>query len=293
METKAAGGGGAREYRDRLDRVVRRQTAGFAAGARVTTDTEYDALGRIARQSIPYYAAAPATRAWTTYSYDLLGRVITTTLPDYATDSNDAVTVNSVITTAYTGFTTTTTNGKGQAQAEVRNALGEVIRATDANNTPLAHAYDAWGQVIRTTTGSGAGVTVRRAYDPRGRRIRETDPDRGVTRYRYNGFDERVGKTDAVGNRHTWVYDGLGRLKTRYELPATGDPVVTDWGYDGTEHGLGQLWAVTTETRDRHTDALRHRYQRVHSYDRYGRPDREDITLTGQATYYSRQTYDG
>ena len=51
-----------------------------------------------------------------------------------------------------------------------------------AAGTPVTHRYDAWGQVVATVTGTGdAAVTVAWAYDLRGRRVKETDPNRGVT----------------------------------------------------------------------------------------------------------------
>ena len=121
---------------------------------------------------------------------------VRTELPDYVAGS-----ANSVITVSYTGLTTTT-NGKGQRQVETRNALGEVVRTADHEGTTVTHGYDAWGQVVKTTT-AGTGVTpvmVRMKYDPRGRRIETDDPDRGTWTYGYNGFDELVKQTDAVGN---------------------------------------------------------------------------------------------
>ena len=83
-ETRQAGGGVRRDYRDVLARAVRNAAQGFD-GTWIHTDTEYDFLGRVARRSEPYYAGD--TRYWTGYSYDLLGRVVRTTLPDYVAGS--------------------------------------------------------------------------------------------------------------------------------------------------------------------------------------------------------------
>ena len=76
IETRQAGGGKQWEYRDKLDRVVRTRTAGLDKDTWLLTDMEYDTLGRVARQSEPYYAGT--TPYWTTYHYDLLGRVVKT-----------------------------------------------------------------------------------------------------------------------------------------------------------------------------------------------------------------------
>ncbi len=242
---------------------------------------------------------------WTTYTYDLLGRVVKTTLPDYETDSNDAVIRNSVITTAYTGLTTTTTNGEGQRHTETRNALGEVIRATDNAGAPVTHTYDAWGQRIETATGAGDDpVRVQWTYDARGRRTAVKDPDwtpkTNTARYTYtyNGFDELITQTDRIGNEQVMTYDGLGRLLTRTDYAPDGsdsdyDPDLTGaatWTYDGAMNGLGQVQTVTDTVSG---------YTRKQDYDTHGR---ESVTTLAvetarfgsqrQKTYATRQTYD-
>ena len=194
-ETRQAGGGVRRDYRDVLAREVRRAVQGFD-GRWINTDTEYDHLGRASRRSEPYYAGESAY--WTTYQYDVLGRVTRTTLPDYVPGSGG---VDSVVTVRYAGLATTTTNGKGQRRVQTRTALGEVLRTADHAGTTVAHRYDVWGQVVHTTT-TGTGVSpvvVAMGYDGRGRRAWLDDPDRGRWEYRYNGFDELVRQTGCSG----------------------------------------------------------------------------------------------
>ena len=304
IETRQAGGGKQWEYRDKLDRVVRTRTAGLDKDTWLLADMEYDALGRVARQSEPYYAGT--TPYWTTYHYDLLGRVVKTTLPDYETDANDTVTVNSVITTAYNGFTTTTTNGKGQRQSETRNALREVMKSTDNAGTPVTHTYDAWGHVIKTTTGAGARtVSVAWEYDARGRRTAVKDPHRrrDSTRYAYtyNGFDELIAQTDRLGNEQAMTYDALGRLLTRKDYALDGyEPALVataTWTYDKAENGLGQVHTVTRQTGA--DDTACDQYCRTHSYDAQGRESVTTLTVetahqygSRLKTYTTQQTYD-
>ena len=145
---------------------------GVRTRTRYRQDFPYN-LGRVKRRSEPFYAGE--TRRWSGYTYDLLGRVVRTELPDYV-----AGRVNSVVTVAYAGRVTTTTNGKGQRQVVTRNALDEVIRTADHAGTPVTHGYDAWGQVTSTTTGTGVSAVTRRVtYDGRGRRTGMTDPEPG------------------------------------------------------------------------------------------------------------------
>ena len=136
-------------YRDVLGRAVRNSVIGFNNGKWVHTDTEYDALGGVARRSEPYYAKA-ANTYWTSFEYDLLGRVVKTVLPD------DTSTLNSEVTVTYAGLTSTTTNAKSQTQRETRNALDEVIKTRDHAGTTVTHTYNAWGQVTKTVVAARA-----------------------------------------------------------------------------------------------------------------------------------------
>ena len=286
VETRHAGGGRERVYRDVLGRTMRTRARGFG-GAWVLTDTEYDRLGRVKRRSEPFYPGE--TRRWSGYTYDLLGRVVRTELPDYVADR-----VNSVVTVAYAGRVTTTTNGKGQRQVVTRNALDEVIRTADHAGTPVTHGYDAWGQVTSTTTGTGDGAVTRRVtYDGRGRRTGMTDPDQGTWTYAYNGFDELVKQTDAIGNYQVVRYDALGRMQTRQGYAPDGTDADTEaelvssvtWRYDPT-NGRGQLASVTDTVSG---------YRRTVGYDTLGRAS---VTSTDPGTdedntYYDKQTYDG
>ena len=190
--------------------------------------------------------------------------MVRTELPDYKTGSDG---VNSVVTVSYAGRVATTTNGKAQRQVETRNALDEVIRTADHAGTAVTHSYNAWGQVTSTTT-SGTGVsavTVSMAYDARGRRTGMTDPDRGAWAYAWNGFDELVKQTDALGNYQALGYDGLGRLTTRSDYTPDGSDADTEadleatatWTYDGAGNGLGQLQTVTDGAYHAHAQLRR------------------------------------
>ena len=283
VETRQGGGGAAREYADVLGRVVRSAVRGFD-GRWVNTDTEYDSLGRVTRRSEPYYAGA-VKQYRTRVEYDLLGRVVKTVLPD------DTARLDSEITVSYAGRVMTTTNALGQRRVVVRNALDEVVRTADHLGTTVSHGYDAWGQVTRTTTGAGeSSVTVEMDYDARGRRIALRDPDRGEWTYAYNGFDELLKQTDALGNYRELGYDGLGRVRTRKDYApgptaAADDAKTADviWSYDG-RNGLGQLQLVTDSESG---------YVRYHDYDSLGRADTQTVQLGGDGSYHSKQTYDG
>jgi YD repeat-containing protein len=102
---------------DSLNREIRSRVTGFD-GVNIRKDTEYDALGRVSRVSLPYYAIG-GTPVWTTFTYDDLGRVKTQTAPDGA-----------VTTTVYNGLTVSVTNALNQTETRLKNSQGQLIRVT-------------------------------------------------------------------------------------------------------------------------------------------------------------------
>ena len=101
-------------YFDSLNREIRTEVQGFD-GTMIRKDTEFDALGRVARVSRPYYATGAPT--WTVYAHDILGR------PVMQTEANGAVTLF-----GYDGLTTTVTNALNQTETRVKNSQGQLIR---------------------------------------------------------------------------------------------------------------------------------------------------------------------
>ena len=67
-------------YFDQLDRGIASDTEGFD-GSAIRAATQYDAQGRVAQKSRPYFVSGGTPR-WTSYTYDTLGRVLTETYPD-------------------------------------------------------------------------------------------------------------------------------------------------------------------------------------------------------------------
>ncbi len=151
-----------RVYYDTLNRVVRSQTAGFdGAGAAPTLvqDTEYDALGRVARKS-NLYKLTGGTAYWASYTYDALGRVIREESPD-----PDAAGGIAVTTMSYSGLIPVVTNSKGQTKTTTKNAQGQVAQVADTQGNTVAYTYDALGQLLQTNAG---GSITTMAYNQRG-----------------------------------------------------------------------------------------------------------------------------
>ena len=284
-EVRRAGGAVEQTYYDVLARAVRTRTLGLADPDSadvdwVQTDTDYDASGRVARRTEPYYDG-DVDVYWTVFSYDLLGRITETTLPDHVAGATD-----STVTVSYDGLSTETKNAGDQVRLETRNALGEIIEVDDNLGTSVTYAYDAQGRLTGTSVDNidVTAVTTTMTYDRVGRKVSLADPDQGSWSYAYNGFDELTRQTDALGNDTRMSYDGLGRLLTRddYESGESTAAGSADWTYDTAANGLGQLASVTDGS-----------VTRTVSYDALGRPDITTTTLGDDGSYYAKQTYDG
>ncbi|MCA0899162.1 FG-GAP-like repeat-containing protein [Microbulbifer agarilyticus] len=254
-ESTGAGGAISRSYVDTLGREIRKAAKGFD-GRWVYTDVEYDQLGRVARQSTPYFQGT--SRYWTEFEYDLLGRVTRSTLPG----------VINPITASYDGFTTVTTNPKGQTKTEKKNAFGELVEVTDHLGGRITYGYDAQGN-LKTLNSHGSpsdphNIVTTLTYDIVGRKIAMDDPDKGQWSYQYTGFGELKQQTDAKGQTSSMTYDKLGRMVNRIDRRAGGSiEGNTTWTYDVASNGLGQLESVQDSVSG---------YIRIHGYDSFGRP---------------------
>ncbi|MCP4304379.1 MAG: hypothetical protein GY788_05775, partial [bacterium] len=115
--TETSGAPPATAYHDKLLREIR-ATAVALDGRLLHVDTEYDALGRVARSSVPFYDGD--TPLWTTVVYDVLGRPTLATKPD-----------NSTQTTVYNGLEQTSTNELNQTKTVRNDGLGRLVEAVD------------------------------------------------------------------------------------------------------------------------------------------------------------------
>ncbi len=223
-----------------------------------TVETDYDALGRVARVTQPYQGTAGQTNSnapATTTTYDALNRPLTITDGGGGTVSF-SYTNNDVLRTV--GPAPPNENTK-QAQYEY-NALGQLLSVceittlggnepcaqhTAANGFWTAYGYDVLNDVTAVTQVNAAnGITQSRnyQYDGLGRLISESNPeivnpandqqipisytyDTDATCGTANG--DLVKKVDAVGNTICYGYDALHRL-TSISHPSGNYAAITD-----------------------------------------------------------------
>ncbi|WP_142249226.1 RHS repeat domain-containing protein [Bradyrhizobium sp. UNPF46] len=252
-------------YFDALDREVVYDTQGFD-GSTIRVSTAYDALGRVAQTSRPYFVNG-GTPQYTSFTYDALGRALTKTKPD-----------GSVSQVSYHGLSVTKTNALGQTRATVRDSQGNIVSVTDALGKTITYAYDAFGNLTRTTDPSGNVSTA--TYDSRGAKIVDTDPDMGSWNYSYNTLGLPVSQTDAKGQTVALTYDKLDRVIQRVEPDKT-----STWTYDTAAHGIGKLASTGI------TAGAGAGYSRSVSYDALSRATQVATVIDG-ATYNMSAIYD-
>jgi RHS repeat-associated protein len=309
------------QYSDGLGRPFRslRYENHDAAKPWVTADTEYDALGRVRRVSLPYRAAAGAalfsTDRWMENAYDALGRVkATKTMPDTAT-----------VTTDYGGNSVTVTDQAGKKRRSVSDALGRLASVTEAPEVAgcqadgagctTSYTYDALGNLRKVTQGAQLRYFM---YDSLSRLVRAKNPEQGdytpdadlpaltdpVTShaqwslaYAYDANGNLRLRKDARDVKTTYGYDALNRNTTvRYAdavLGAANHTKDVNRHYDGATNGRGRFhffnWDAANNTRfDTHLA--------VDQYDSMGRPRnyRQHFLTNGAASaaYTVEYTYD-
>ena len=125
----------------------------------LTSDTQYDNLGRLLRVSNPYRTSAftdPVNPSdlWTTSSYDALSRVITVTVPSGAQGitAYSAVTIGSFI-----GPCVMVTDPAGKARKSITDAHGRVIQVIEDPNGlayQTNYTYDVLNKLRKVEQGS-------------------------------------------------------------------------------------------------------------------------------------------
>lgn len=293
------GGGSPTRYEcfDRLGRAIRTATQGFA-GVYVNVDSYYDAAGRVARISEPYYVGQ--TAYWNTTSYDELGRPLVVDSADgndllYAYDAS----ASNGCSIAATPRLTRITNGLGQERLEKTTALGEISDIYDELCGRVQYDYDAVGNVTRITGADNVVTTL--GYDAVAMyKVATNDPDKGNWQYRYNPLGEMTRQRDPKSQSTDYVYDNMGRVTQRLDL--TGVTTLTTAGtvvqntvlvYQNSPTATlgtrGQLLSDTLRLGSATSGTAAH--GKTHAYDSLGR-SRLITTTMGSLVVSEESTYD-
>ncbi len=260
-------------FTDAVGHVLRTQSYAFD-GTATYVEQRYDSQGRLNWIGQPTFAGVAATMASST-EYDILNRPVTQSVKhEDGFDKSQ--------TTAYNGFEVTQTNARTYSRTEKRNVLGQVQMVTDAEQGVTEFGYDPFGNLNKTIDPNKNVIKVE--YDKLGRRTALVDPDLGRIEYAPDPLGRVLTQSSPVqragGHSTEFRYDLLGRMTSRTERDMNAV-----WVFDTAPNGKGQLAQAYTR-KGSATD-----YQRVHSYDRFGRPSLTTQVLDN-ISYSSEVRYD-
>jgi RHS repeat-associated protein len=269
LQTENSDGQFSESYIDTLGRVVQNRDLASAATQKWSvTRTEYDALGRVARSSKPYFAYSSGSDSifWTTTEYDALSRPIKVTQPDGGAtriEMND--------------YQSHEVDANGQKTTRTINAQGLTTAITDAMGNIMEYSYNVFGDTEGVSIKRGATTLVTTiGYDLYGRKISLNDPDMGYWTYSYNVFGELVSQRDAKQQVTTMTYDGIGRMVSRAGVEGS-----TSWIYDTAVYGKGKLDYVAAPG-----------YVERSKYDKLARAIETSYTVDSR-DYVTKVRYDG
>ncbi len=252
-------------YYDLLGRELRSVTLDFQK-REIFVDKEYDAQGRLYRQSRPYFQSDD--QRWTTYTYDIYGRPVEVNDHGMAT------------TTRYNHFRhVVITRPDGTSLSKTTNALGQPLSCTDDNGNTITYSYHGSGQPDTITV---AGVATTMEYAGYGyRQSKLTDPNAGTTTYEYNNYGELIKQTDARGHITQMGYLTDGRLSSKTTTEGTYNYTYYTSGISKTllqretapsgayfEYEYDELGRQTRVTQSE--PALAYPYTTSYIYDDYG-----------------------
>ncbi|RKR86671.1 RHS repeat-associated protein [Micromonospora pisi] len=262
-------------------------------GGRLLTDTVYDSRGLVDWTSNPYYdtsntapnttlvagAGTPAIPAVTRNVYDGAGRLTNAILMTGSTEKWRT-------TTSYGGDRTSVVPPKGgTATTTILDAMGratELRQYKDPTNVGsdnpatfdrTAYTYTDRNELAAVT--DPAGNTWRYSYDQLGRKIKDEDPDKGVSTSTYDLAGQLLTTTDARNVTIAYTYDKLGRKTSTRDGSVTGNKRA-EWVYDTLTNGIGHL---TKSVRYEPAGSTNAYVNETVGYDTASRPTGSKLTL--------------
>lgn len=261
-------------FYDGAGRQIQTQTANAMVNGtpqNIVVDYQYNAAGRMVKQTVPYAISDSATpsfnsqsfaQSYTSTVYDVIGRATTTTAPNGAVVSN-----------TYTDLTTTVTDPKLNSTTTTVDVWGRTKLVDVPAGPDVSYEYDV---LNRLTDASRGGATTHIEYDILGRKTSMDDPDMGSWSYTYDALGNLKSQTDAKGQLTCLYYDALNRLDGKvYSTGGCGAPVNFDvnYAYDAGTNGIGRRTSMTDTSGTT-----------VWTYDPRGRLSTETKTISGAAS---------
>ena len=231
--------------------------------------SEFDALGRLARQTVPFITGEP--QFWIDHSYDVAGVRRTEQRPaDEASGASASTHWNS------SRLTRTVRDAENRISTHTQDAEGRLTNVTSATGGAASYTYTAFGELATLTDANGIRTAL--TYDERGLPATVNSPDAGLRTSSYNAFGELLSQSDAStpANVISFAYDQLGRLFQRNDAGQG----LTTWEFNGASGSLlGLPSRVTGPVGTNPTG-----FSETYAYDSLGR--RTAVTTALEGTSY-------
>jgi RHS repeat-associated protein len=254
------------QYFDAFGRMLYHEPE-LVDGSRSIAATSYDALGRVAQRSAPYFSGGSVY--WTTFAYDLRNRPTSATSP-----ISDSSAMTKTTNFYYEALTSRSVDPQSKETTQIGNVLGGVARSEDHDGYYQSLDYDGFGNVVRVTD-SLSNTLQSNTFNIRGMRTAQTDMDLGSWTYTPDALGEITAQTDAKSQNSTFVYDKLGRLTSRVELEGTS---TFTFGTSAAAKNIGRLASMSGPGSSE-----------SYTFDSIGRLQTRSIT--SDATYAFDYTY--
>ncbi|GAB0155672.1 hypothetical protein CHRYSEOSP005_09340 [Chryseobacterium sp. Alg-005] len=283
IHKKREGGVEAITVFDRLDREIMTKTQSIN-GKWLVSKKQYDVLGRVIKNSEPYFEGEPVK--WNTIEYDEINRPV-----------KNITFTGKVITTCYEGLKITVEDGYRKT-SKTLDAMGHTIRQQDHGGV-IAHSYYPNGALKETNY---EGIKTTFEINGWGYKTKITDPSAGIFTFEYDNMG-RVTKETTPKGYTLYGYDDLGRPlteKTYGNTPADNTNIEKTYTYNGqtklpetiTGTSNGQSFTYTNyydqyyRLKGKKEETPEFTYTTNTSFDAFGRADVVDMS-TFIAGYYN------
>ncbi len=244
------------------------QESSLASGQTSRQLHEFDALGRLARQTVPYVNGE--AQFWIENRYDVRSGRHAEDRPADESGGSASTRWNS------NRLTRTLRDAENRLTTHTLDAEGRLIGVASATGGTATYTYTAFGELATSTDANGTRTVL--SYDERGLPTTVESPDSGRRTSDYNAFGELVSQADAAtpANVISFTYDQLGRLIQRSDAGQG----LTSWQFNGAGGTLLGLPSRVTAAIGPNPAGFTEQY----AYDTLGR--RTAVTTTLEGTSY-------
>ncbi len=233
-------------YFDGFGRVVQERNEAEDSGMFSVKDTKYNSIGKVLKESLPYFSSGASSTAATTtsalyinYEYDPLYRV---------TSIENAV---GETTNAYDDWKLTVTDPNGEVKHLYKDAYDNLVRVDEINGgSTYTTSYEYDGNKNLTKITDSLSNIRNFTYDGLGRRLTAQDLHAsgdsyfGTWYYAFDSAGNVASTTDPVSNNVVYTYDDVNRLTVENYTGSAGNEITNT--YDSCSGGIGHLCVASS-----------------------------------------------